>query len=142
MPTLGDCFVTYTPPYDLLHVENVPVREHRAVDTSIQIFYSAVPALADTAFHAPLERHQDLVLGYAQLDHVRHHEPVHRGRAAHDPEGVLAVHGPEVLEQLGYDPYLVRPLASVVLVHSQQAVEVLPVLELYKLLPEQHLAGY
>src|SRR4030065_165457 len=141
MPTLGDCLVTYTPPYDLLHVEDVPVRKHRAVDTSVQIFYSAVPALADTALHAPLERHEDLVLGYAQLDQMGRHEPVHRGRTADHSEGVLAVHRPEVLEQLGDDSDLVWPLAGIVLVHREQAVQVLPVLELDEFLPEQHLTG-
>src|SRR4030042_3653039 len=90
-PILGDCFVTCSPPYELLHVDDIPPREHRTVYACVQVLYGAVAALADAALHPPLERHQDLVLRYAQLHHVVHHEFVHDRRTADSGDRVLGV---------------------------------------------------
>src|SRR3989339_932351 len=98
-PILGDDFVTDTPPYELLHVEHVPVGEHRPVYACVQVLYRAVSALADAALHPPLKRHQYLVLRYPELHQVLHDELVHDRRSAHGRVCVLRVYRAQLLEE-------------------------------------------
>jgi hypothetical protein len=53
---------------------------------------------------------------------------------------VLCIDRSEILEERSDNANLLRPLARVILVHGQQAVEVISFLQLHELLPEQHLA--
>src|SRR5574338_300068 len=63
--------------HNLREVHRVPVCEHRAVNARVLVANRAVPALADAAFHAAFETHEDPVLREVSREQLAQHEAVH-----------------------------------------------------------------
>ena len=61
-------------------MSRLAVAEHRPVHADADIVDLAVAALPDPALHPPLQRHEDVLIGDAELGELHDDELVHDGR--------------------------------------------------------------
>ena len=112
------------------------VREYGAVDTAIFIAHRAVAALPDAAFHHPLQGHEDMIRGKADVQQFLENESVHDRGIAQHCVGVTGGKGGAVKQPRDH-PHVLFPDSLCIPVHAVEVLNVVPVEKLEALIFEQ-----